>query len=34
MGHDTDTNNKNYARFQTKNLDMASDLEELQEELV
>ena len=34
MGHGTDTNNKNYARFQTKNLDMASDLEELQEELV
>jgi hypothetical protein len=34
MGHDTDTNNKNYARFQTKNLDMASDLEELQEEIV
>ena len=34
MGHNTDTNNKNDARFQTKNLDMTPDLEELKEELV
>ena len=34
MGHDTDKNKKNYARFQTKNLDIAPDLEELKEELV
>jgi len=29
MGHDQNTNLKSYARFQTKNLEKASDLAEI-----
>ena len=30
MGHDPDTNLKSYARFQTKDLEKASDLAEIE----